>query len=94
MFFNNYAPSVLGPQTFLYTAFPNGNGGYEIPFLICMGLSFAFTFVLMIVMSLAGPVVNPKALRLEPGIFKVSPSTMALIAITLLMITALYVNFW
>ncbi len=47
----------------------------------------------MIVMSLAGPVVNPRALRLEPGIFKVSPSTMALIAITLLMITALYVKF-
>jgi SSS family solute:Na+ symporter len=94
VFFNNYAPNVLGPETLLYTAFPNGKGGYEIPFLICMGLSFAFTFALMVVMSLAGPAINPKAIPLAPGQFKVAPSTLALIVITLLLIMALYVKFW
>ena len=35
----------------LYTAFRNSAGVYEIPFLICMGLSFAFTFVLMLLVG-------------------------------------------
>ncbi|MCR5886416.1 sodium/solute symporter [Hymenobacter sp. J193] len=94
VFFNNFAPSVLGPETLLYTAFPNGQGGYEIPFLIGMGWSFFFTVVLMVGLSLAGPVVNPKALHLEPGLFRVSNQTLTLIIITLLLITALYVKFW
>ena len=42
-FFNELAPSVFGNNTWFYTAYPNGNGGYEIPFLIAMGLSFFFT---------------------------------------------------
>ncbi|UOG76414.1 sodium/solute symporter [Hymenobacter tibetensis] len=94
VFFNNYAVGVLGTETVLYTAFPNGHGGYEIPFLICMGLSFAFTVLLMVVISLAGPAINPGAISLTPGIFKVSTQTMSLIVITLLMITALYAKFW
>jgi SSS family solute:Na+ symporter len=94
VFFNNYAPSVFGPETLLYTAFPNGHGGYEIPFLICMGLSFAITMVLMVAMSLAGPAINPKSIPVEASWFKVSPSTLVLIVLTLLMITALYVKFW
>ncbi|MBO3271780.1 MULTISPECIES: sodium:solute symporter family transporter [Hymenobacter] len=94
VFFNNYAVSVFGPETILYSAFPNGHGSYEIPFLICMGLSFAFTAALMIGMSLLGPVINPKALHLDRSLFRVSPSIMTLIVITLLMITALYVKFW
>ncbi|MBO0359951.1 sodium/solute symporter [Hymenobacter sp. BT186] len=94
VFFNNYAVGVLGTETILYTAFPNGHGGYEIPFLICMGLSFAFTVLLMVLISLAGPVINPRAINLEPGMFKVSGQTLALIVITLLLITALYVKFW
>ncbi|QIX62862.1 sodium/solute symporter [Hymenobacter sp. BT18] len=94
VFFNNFAPSVLGHDNILYTAFPNGQGGYEIPFLICMGWSFFFTVVLMVLVSLAGPRLNPKALHLEPGMFKVSPQTLTLIVITLLLITALYVKFW
>jgi SSS family solute:Na+ symporter len=94
VFFNNYAVGVMGTETILYTAFPNGHGGYEIPFLICMGLSFAFTVLLMVLVSLAGPAINPGAINLEPGMFKVSGQTMSLIVITLLLITALYVKFW
>ncbi|QJX48206.1 sodium/solute symporter [Hymenobacter taeanensis] len=94
VFFNNYAPTVLGTETVLYTAFPNGHGAYEIPFLICMGLSFAITMVLMVGVSLAGPVINPRAIQLNPGMFRVSAQTMSLIVITMLMLTALYVKFW
>jgi SSS family solute:Na+ symporter len=94
VFFNEMAPSLLGNDTFLYTAYPNGKGGFEIPFHICMGLSFFFTMAIMIVMSLAGPKVNPKAFELDKSMFKVSPSTLALIVVTLLIIAALYVKFW
>lgn len=94
VFFNEFAPSVMGHDTILYTAYPNGAGGWEIPFHICMGLSFAFTMVIMIAMSYAGPKVNPKAFELDKTMFNVKPSTMALIILTLLIITALYVKFW
>lgn len=92
--FNNYAPNWFGHETLLYTAFPNGKGGYEIPFLICMGLSFAFTMIVMVLISLAGPKVNPKAFILDKSMFKVDASTMVLIVITLLLLTMLYVKFW
>lgn len=94
IFFNNYAPSLLGNETILYTAFPNRDGVYEIPFLINMGWSFFFTLVLMVGMSLAGPKVNPKAFVFESGLFKMSKSVQVLIVIILLMLTALYVRFW
>ncbi|WP_442590027.1 sodium:solute symporter family transporter [Pedobacter sp. AW31-3R] len=94
VFFNEFAPSVLGNETFMYTAYPNGNGAFEIPFHICMGLSFAFTMVIMIAMSMAGPKINPKAFELDTEMFKVKPSTLALIVLTLLIITSLYVKFW
>lgn len=92
--FNNYAPALFGNETILYTAFPNGKGGYEIPFLICMGLSFLFTIIVMVVVSLAGPKVNAKALEIDSSMFKVERSTLALIILTLLLLTMLYVKFW
>ncbi|MGV3585930.1 MAG: sodium:solute symporter family transporter [Adhaeribacter sp.] len=92
--FNNFAPAWFGNETLLYTAYPNGKGGFEIPFLICMGWAFAFTMLVMVGLSLAGPRVNPKAFALDKSMFRVSNSTMALIVITMLIITALYVRFW
>ncbi len=92
--FNNYAPAWFGHETFLYTAFPNGKGGFEIPFLICMGLSFLFTMIVMIAVSLPGPKINPKSFVLDRSMFKVEPSTLALIIVTLLLLTTLYVKFW
>lgn len=92
--FNQYAPAWFGNETFLYTAYPNGAGGYEIPFLICMGLAFAFTMLIMIAISLAGPRVNPKAFELDRSMFRVNPSTWILIILTLLILAALYVKFW
>jgi SSS family solute:Na+ symporter len=92
--FNEYAPGMFGNETLLYTAWPNGKGGFEIPFHICMGLSFFFTMILMIAVSFAGPKVNPKAFELDTEMFKVKPQTTVLIIITLLIIAALYVKFW
>jgi SSS family solute:Na+ symporter len=94
IFFNNYAPALLGNETMLYTAFPNGKGGYEIPFLINMGWSFFFTLALMVGISLTGPKINPKAFIFEAGLFRMSKSVQVLIVIILLMLTALYVRFW
>jgi SSS family solute:Na+ symporter len=92
--FNNYVPEWFGNETLLYTAYPDGKGGYEIPFLISMGWAFFFTMVVMIGLSLAGPKINPKAFALDKSMFRVSSSTLALIIITLLIITLLYVRFW
>jgi SSS family solute:Na+ symporter len=92
--FNNYAPKLFGNETLLYSAFPNGHGGFEIPFLICMGLSFMFTIIAMVIVSFAGPKINPKAFELDKSMFKVDRSTLALIILTLLLLTMLYVKFW
>jgi len=94
VFFNEFAPGVLGNENFLYTAYPNGSGDYEIPFLICMGWSFFFTMVVMVLMSLSGPKVNPKAFEIDKSMFAVSRSTIVLIILTLLILMALYVKFW
>ena len=95
VFFNNHmAISMFGTETWFYTAFPNGKGGYEIPFLVCMGLSFLFTVISMVLVSLAGPAVNPKAFVFEKGMFRVKPATVVMIVITLLLLSALYVRFW
>ena len=91
---NEYAPMLFGNETLLYTAYSNGKGAFEIPFHICMGLSFFFTMLAMIAISFAGPKVNPKAFEIDSEMFKVKPQTTVLIVITLLIIVALYVKFW
>lgn len=92
--FINYAPSWFGNETILYTAFLNDKGEYEIPFLIAMGWSFVFTVLLMVVMSLAGPKINPKAFEIDSSMFKLKPSTTALVVIILLILTLIYARFW
>ncbi|RZK47446.1 MAG: sodium transporter, partial [Pedobacter sp.] len=101
VFFNEFAPAVLGKETFLYTAYEytKMNNGVmetvvEIPFLICMGWSFFFTMAVMILMSLAGPKVSAKAFALDPSMFKLKPSTIVMIVITLMLLSVLYVKFW
>jgi len=92
--FNEFAPAIFGNETLLYTAWPNGKGGFEIPFHICMGLSFIFTMMLMVAVSFAGPKINPKAFDLDTEMFKIKPQTTVMIVITLLIIFALYAKFW
>jgi SSS family solute:Na+ symporter len=59
-----------------------------------MGLSFMFTIIVMVAISLAGPKVNPKAFEIPRSMFKVEKSTMALIVVTLILLTMLYAKFW
>ena len=101
VFFNTYAPQVFGHETLFYTAFPteaivNGVATtvWQIPFLICMGLAFLFTMIVMVGVSLGGPRINPKAFELDREMFRVKPSTLVLIVITLAIIMAIYVKFW
>jgi len=93
--FNDLAPRLFGHENFMYTAYySSSDGKFEIPFLICMGWSFFFTMVVMVGISLGGPKINPKSFAIDKSMFKVSASTLALIVITLLLLTALYVKFW
>ncbi|MDP9081428.1 MAG: sodium/solute symporter [Bacteroidota bacterium] len=93
--FNDFAPRLFGHDTLLYTAYySSSDKAWEIPFLICMGWSFFFTMLVMISISFAGPKINAKAFELDRKMFKVEPSTLALIVVTILLLTALYVKFW
>ena len=92
--FNNYAPTWFGHETFLYTAYPNAQGNYEIPFQICMGLAFLFTMIVMVSISLLSPKINPKGLELDRKMFKLEPSVTVMVVITILLVGALYVKFW
>ncbi|HYO22100.1 MAG TPA: sodium transporter, partial [Flavisolibacter sp.] len=102
IFFNSYAVDLFGKETLLYTAYEYQKAGEhgavetvrEIPFLINMGWSFFFTLVVMVGLSLAGPKVNPKSFVLDKAMFKLKPATIGLIAVTLLILTALYARFW
>ncbi|MEY4381403.1 MAG: hypothetical protein RJA92_783 [Bacteroidota bacterium] len=94
IFFNNYAVGLMGHENIMFTAYLNKSGAYEIPFLINMGWSFVITVATMVAISLAGPKVNPKAFEIDASMFKVSKSTLILIVITLMILSALYVKFW
>ena len=59
-----------------------------------MGLAFMFTIMVMVLISLGEPKINPKAFELDKEMFKLKPSTIVMIVITLLVIAALYVKFW
>lgn len=92
IFFNSFVVGMFGNETLLYTAFPNGKGGYEIPFLINMGWSFFFTLVVMVTLSLFGK--NEKVLEVDKAMMKVQPVHVVMIVSILAIITALYAYLW
>lgn len=94
IFFNSYAVGILGHENFMYSAYLNKDGVYEIPFLINMGWSFVITVATMVAISLAGSKVHPNAFEIDSSMFKVSKSTLILIVVTLMLLSALYVKFW
>lgn len=94
LFFNEFAPTVLGNETFLYTAFPDGHGAYKIPFLIAMGLSGVITVLLMVIVTLAGPKINSKAFAIDKTMFKLDKTTLVLVVSILMILSALYIKFW
>ena len=93
--FDNFLPGMFGNDTLLYAAYLNGQGYYEIPFLISMGWVFFFTVVLMVVISLLQKKSTVKnAMEVDSSMFKVSPGILAMILIILLVTIALYIRFW
>ncbi len=92
--FNNFAPQLFGPETLMYSALPNSDGVYEIPFLISMGWSFVLTVALMVLVSLAGPKINPKGLEIDSSMFKLAPSNLAMAVIVIMLVSMLYIRFW
>jgi SSS family solute:Na+ symporter len=59
-----------------------------------MGWSFFFTVLVMGVLSLAGPKVNPNAFALDKEMFRLKPSSIFLIILILLILMGLYLRFW
>ena len=94
IFFGQFAVRMFGPETWIYSAFTNSKGVYEIPFFICMGWSFVFTVLLMVAVSLTGPRVSLQAFQLDKEMFRLRPGNWVLIAFILLVFSALYVRFW
>lgn len=94
VFFNEFAPQVFGHNTWLYTAYPDGQGGFQIPFLIAMGVAFGFTVLAMVGVSLAGPRISAKAFAIDSSMFKLKPNIVIMIVVTLVILAVLYIRFW
>jgi SSS family solute:Na+ symporter len=94
--FDKILPGIAGNETILYTAYPTGNGGFEIPFLIQMGWVFFFTSLLIIAVSLFDKKGREDihALKVDTSMYKVSPGILAMIVLVLGIILALYIRFW
>ena len=94
--FDKFLVNWIGAETIWYTAYPDTNGVYILPFLVSMGWVFLFTIALMIIISLLFPDKRnavPKII-VTRDMFRVSSSSWILIAIILSVLTALYIRFW
>ncbi len=94
--FNNYLPELFGHDTWMYTAYPTGDGSYTIPFLVTMGWVFFINIGLMVIISMLDPKskTNPKAIEYDRSMFKVTPGMTAMILVIIILISAIYIRFW
>lgn len=94
--FDKFLPGITGPETWLYTAYANADGVFEIPFLVQMGWVFFFTTLLIITVSLLDKKGRATAhgLQVDKSMYKVSPTHWAMITIVLLVIAVIYARFW
>jgi len=94
--FDRYLPGIAGNNTLLYTAYDNGEGVYQIPFLISMGWVFFFTILLMVIISYLD--VNGRktinSLEVDTTMFRVTPRILTMIVIIVAILLALYIRFW
>ena len=94
--FDKFIVGWAGNETLIYTAYSNGHGGFEIPYLIQMGLVFAFTMLTMVLVSL----IDSKGQSHENDIiedatrYKLSNANLAMIFIVLGLVAAMYIRFW
>jgi solute:Na+ symporter, SSS family len=94
--FDKFLPGMLGNETILYTALPNGHGGYEIPYLIQMGWVFLFTCIIMIVISLIDVKGQTHANDLQEDAtkYKLTNTHIAMIMTIIIVVAGLYIKFW
>ena len=92
--FDNFLPGWFGHDTWLYTAYLNANGIYEIPFLISMGWVFFFTTIIMVIVSLLDTSDHAHALQVDKSLFRISQKQLVTILLLLGLIAALYIRFW
>ncbi|HRN72062.1 MAG TPA: sodium/solute symporter [Ginsengibacter sp.] len=94
--FDKYLPGIAGNDTWLYTAFPNTNGVYEIPFMVSMGWAFFFSIVLMVIISFFDKKerLQTKGLEVDTKMFRVSNSILVMSLVIIGVLLALYIIFW
>jgi SSS family solute:Na+ symporter len=94
--FDKFLPSMLGNETFLYTAYPTSSGSFEIPYLIQMGWVFVFTTLLIIVISLLDVKgqTHSNDLMEDNTKYQLSKASIAMIVLVLGFVVAMYIRFW
>ncbi len=94
--FDKFLPSMLGHETILYTALPNGHGGFEIPYLIQMGWVFVFTCIIIIGISLidVSGQTHDNSLQEDNAKYKLTNAHIAMIVSILIIVAGLYIRFW
>jgi SSS family solute:Na+ symporter len=48
----------------------------------------------MVIVTLAGPKINPKAFAIDKTMFKLDKTTLVLVVSILMILSALYIKFW
>jgi solute:Na+ symporter, SSS family len=94
--FDKFIVGWAGNETILYTAYSNGHGGFEIPYLIQMGLVFAFTMITIVLVSLLDKSGQKHENDLiEDGTkYTLTNANLAMIIIVLGLVAAMYIRFW
>ena len=94
--FDKFLPSLFGNETILYTALPNGRGGFEIPYLIQMGWVFFFTTLLIIIISWLDVKGQTHAndLQEDNAKYKLTNGHIVMIVFVLGVVAAMYIRFW
>ena len=59
-----------------------------------VGTKVLIRMAIMIGISLGGPKVNPKAFELDSEMFKLKPSIIIMIVVTIFLLAAIYIKFW
>jgi SSS family solute:Na+ symporter len=94
--FDKFIVGWVGTETILYTAYSNGHGGFEIPYLIQMGLVFAFTMITIVFVSLLDKSgqKHENDLIEDDTKYKLTNANLAMIIIVLGLVAAMYIRFW
>jgi SSS family solute:Na+ symporter len=94
--FDKFIVGLAGSETILYTAYSNGHGGFEIPYLIQMGWVFVFTMITIVLVSLfdKSGQKHENDLIEDNAKYTLSNANLAMVIIVLGLVAAMYIRFW